>query len=860
MAADTTETTATTVASAAAGTTGGARLPRWLALLLVSLAGLLLEVGYTRIVGYKLWYYYTYLVIGLSLLGIGSGAIFVAIWEPMRRWATERIIAVCSVCGAVSIALGYLAIARLPIDTLAIWDYGSASSFRNLGLLALICLLLFASFIALGVILATALGRAGDGVGRLYFADLVGAGLGCLLAIPLIVRLGPPAVVMVAALVFAVVGVLSSPLRSRTFAVGSIATIALVAIVAGRGVLPDVKNEAGKIGGGGPGVEYSDWGPVFRVDVTGPLAPVRVGENRMLIHDGNPGSGLWPFDGDLSSPTHYDRDPRAIPFAVLDGAPGRELIIGSAGGNEILASLYFGSKDIEAVELNPVTVSLLEDHFADYTGHLTERPEVTQHQGDGRSYLARHGGDYDLVWFPAPDSYAANNAASLGAFVLSESYLYTTEMIEESLDHLTDDGIMVVQFGEWDFDGRPSRTARYLTTARRALANVGVGDPTRHLMVAVEQPPTGDGLSTSLSTIVVKRTPFTAAEADAFATGVASLRDHHAVYAPGVDLPANETGDLIVARLAGGSEADVEALVAGSNRKIDAISDDAPFFWHFHDFPDVLGDILSPVDTDDPEDVIGERVLLLLLAIAVVYAAVFLLLPFVAVRRTWRALPAKGASGVYFAALGLGFMFFEITMIQQLVLFLGYPTYSLTVTLASILVFTGIGALASRRLAAWRRSPLPLILAVLAGLTVFYRVGLDPITESLLSASLGVRVLVAVLLLAPLGVCLGMFMPLGLSTVSRLTDHGDAYAAWGWAINGFFSVIGSVLTTMLSMSFGFRAVQLAALAIYAVAVLAFLALRRSTDRSAPQDAEPLPPADEMPPAVLTSASVSGSRT
>ena len=854
-------TTDKTDATAAAGLTGGARLPRWLALLLLSLAGLLLEVGYTRIVGYKLWYYYTYLVIGLSLLGLGSGAILVAIWEPMRRWATERIIAVCSVAGAVSIALGYLAIARLPIDTLAIWDYGSASSFRNLGLLALICLLLFASFIALGVILATVLGRAGEGVGRLYFADLVGAGLGCLLAIPLIVRLGPPAVVMVAALVFAVVGVLSSPVRSRTFAVGSLAAIALVAVVAGRGVLPDVKNEAGKIDGDDPGIQYSDWGPVFRVDVTGPLPPARVGENRMLIHDGNPGSGLWPFDGDLSSLTHYDSDPRAIPFSVLDGAPGRELIIGSAGGNEILASLYFGSKDIEAVELNPVTVSLLKDHFADYTGHLTERPEVKQHQGDGRSYLARHNGDYDLVWFPAPDSYAANNAASLGAFVLSESYLYTTEMIEEALGHLTDDGIMVVQFGEWDFGSRPSRTSRYITTARQALTNFGIDDPASHLMVAVEEPPKGDGLSTSLSTIVVKRTPFTDAQTDAFASTVAGLRDHHAVYAPGVDLPANAAGDQIVARLAGGSEADVDALVAGSSREIGPISDDAPFFWHFHDFPDVLGDILSPLNTNDPEDVIGERVLLLLLGIAIVYAAVFLLLPFVAVRRTWRALPAKGPSGVYFAALGLGFMFFEITMIQRLVLFLGYPTYSLTVTLASILVFTGIGALASRPLAAWRRSPLPLILGVLACLTVFYRVGLDPITESLLSSSLGVRVLVAVLLLAPLGLCLGMFMPLGLATVSRLTDHGDAYAAWGWAINGFFSVIGSVLTTILSMSFGFRAVQLAALAIYAVAVAAFLALRRSADRAAiPGDDEPSAPAEEPPAAALTTASVSGSHT
>ena len=81
------------------------------------------------------------------------------------------------------------------------------------------------------------------------------------------------------------------------------------------------------------------------------------------------------------------------------------------------------------------------------------------HQGDGRSYLARSDGTYDLVWYVAPDSYAANNAASSGAFVLSESYLYTTEMIEETLEHLSDDGIMVVQFGELDFERSPTAPA-----------------------------------------------------------------------------------------------------------------------------------------------------------------------------------------------------------------------------------------------------------------------------------------------------------------------------------------------------------------------------------------------------------------
>ena len=223
-------------------------------------AGLLLEVGYTRIVSFKLLYYYTYLVIGLSLLGIGSGAIAVAMWAPIRRATTERVIALCSLVAAVSIPLGYLVVARLRIDTLAIWDYGSGSSFASLGRLALICFVLFASFVALGMIVATMLGRAGDRVGRLYFADLVGAGLGCMLAIPLITRLGAPAVVMCAALVFALVGLLTVP-RRPLFAAGSavLAATLVVAVVA-RDELPDVITEENKLPADGPGILFSDWG------------------------------------------------------------------------------------------------------------------------------------------------------------------------------------------------------------------------------------------------------------------------------------------------------------------------------------------------------------------------------------------------------------------------------------------------------------------------------------------------------------------------------------------------------------------------------------------------------------------------
>ena len=117
----------------------GVRSRHTVAIFLVSLAGLLLEVGYTRVISYKLWYYYTYLVIGLALLGIGSGGIFVVVVPRLRRAATDTILAACSLVGAVVIAVGYVVVARIPIDTVRIWVYGSAISYKNLAVLAFMC-------------------------------------------------------------------------------------------------------------------------------------------------------------------------------------------------------------------------------------------------------------------------------------------------------------------------------------------------------------------------------------------------------------------------------------------------------------------------------------------------------------------------------------------------------------------------------------------------------------------------------------------------------------------------------------------------------------------------------------------------
>ncbi|HEV8208006.1 MAG TPA: hypothetical protein VGR04_15095 [Acidimicrobiia bacterium] len=779
---------------------------------LISFAGLLLEVSYTRIISFKLFYYYTYLVIGLALLGIGAGGVLVAISRRMRRASTDAILMWSLLLGAASVGVGYLIVAVTRTDSLTLWDYGTFDSISGLARLVLICLVLFASFIAIGVVLATLFGRRSDEIGRLYFADLLGAGLACAVVVWLLGSIGPPATIVLAGLIMALAGVrIAARRRSRVAPVGAVMALLLAVAVVAPSILPYQRTDKSKADLRDSGHAW-DWSAVFRVD-----AVAAVPNALTLIHDGLLGSAIYRFDGNPRSLTRFDSDPRSFPFDAAGTNPGNVLIIGAAGGNEVLASLYFDARHIDAVELNPVTYRFVTDEFADYDGHFTDNPKVNYVNDEGRGYLARSDRKYELIWYPAPDSYSATNAATSGASVLSESYLYTTEAIADSFDHLQRGGILAAQFGEFDYNARPNRTTRYVATARDALAERGISDPSRHILVVTT---TTEGAS-ALSTVLVKETPFTPAEVDRVITGLGAVPGAKLRYAPGHPVKGESVSDLATI-----PNSKLGSWYDSYRYDVRPVTDDAPFFWHFTPYDDVIGNFTDPIRRGDAEIALGERVLLLLLAVAVVLAAIFLLLPFVAVRSIWASFPRKPRSALYFASIGLGFIFFEITLIQRLTLFLGYPTYSLTVTLASILIFTGVGAFLSARWADRPGRVVAVLFAAIALLTVFYQFGLPPMTDALLGWPLAGRLAFAFIVLAPLGVCLGFFMPLGLGAVAGLTRFPREYVAWGWAVNGFASVVGAVLSTILAMTFGFRIVLFLALVAYAVAIVALRGLLR----------------------------------
>jgi len=779
----------------------------YLELFLVSFAVIVLEISYTRVFSFKLFYYFTYLIIGIALLGLGAGGVLIATWPALRRLGLRRLVPRCGIAGGLAVPLGYLLIASTQLNTLHVAD-----RVAEVLKLLLVCAALFGQFLAGGVALAAIFAARPDDMPRLYGADLLGAALACASCVPLMRHLTPPGCVMLAGLCYLLAGLRLGLAHARAAAVpGAALAAALLLLALFPRILPDpIVDEAKTMSPqrrGASRVLFSRWDPVFRVDVV--EHPVPGDPHYILNHDGMWGSVLTRFDGDLGTLGRFESDPRAYPFKLRRKLE-RVLIIGAAGGQEILASLYFGATRITAVELNPVTVSLLTTHFADYTGHLGDDPRVTLVNAEGRSFLMGDRERYDLIWFVAPDSYAAMNAATSGAFVLSESYLYTREMVAESLRHLADGGIVCMQFGEIDFERKPNRTVRYLTTAREALRRAGIADFDRHVLVATS-PSFG-----SLSTILLARSPFDTEDVAHFVDASAAISGSRVRHAGGV-----AAGDGIVGKVIDGSPATLAAALRSYPYDVRAVSDDSPFFWHFTGFrAAVTGVVMAGKPLLDPSEGAGERVLVALLALVIVMAAAALLLPFAAIHRTWREIPYKGRAAVYFAAIGMGFMFWEIVLIQKLTLFLGYPTYSLTVTLFALLVFTGLGSLASGRWRGRRDRALAALFGVMVCLSLFYQFGLGTVVARFGGAALAPRIAIGVGLLAPLGLCLGAFMPLGLLTVAGVSRHPAEFVALAWAVNGFASVVSSILAVILSMVVGFNAVLMAAIAVYLVGIRA----------------------------------------
>jgi hypothetical protein len=746
---------------------------------LVAASTLMLQVLLTRLFSALLFYHYAFLAISLGLLGVGAGAILIYVRpEWFERGGVERNLA--GWCAALSVLLMAVpaALVRLPyLPDL----YESEVNFDFVLKLATAAVLAALPFLAAGIVIALAVRHYVRSIGRLYAFDLVGAGAGAVSVVPLLWVTDPATlIVAIGAMTAAAVALFAWRQRSwRLLGVGlaacgagltfASASTSLNEFPSGETAIADRWSPLSRVIGYPPsseslGTRAATGAITYDLD----FAPVPVFE---------PGDGPWGW-------RRLDLGPQSIGYELT--GPGRALIIGGGGGRDIHNALSSGQREVDVIELNRTIRRVVDEDLGSFSGAPYSFPGVDTEIGDGRSTLAARDETYDQIHIGFTNTISGNPASS---FALTENNLYTVEAFEEYFDHLRPGGVLnVSRLYLWS--GEEALRATVLTL--EALRRYGIEDPERHVVTIL-----GRGLGGLFGTTLARLEPYTPAELREIRR-LGRERGVGVAFAP--DGPYRKEWKQLAA-------ADSPSEFCADYRvNVCAPTDDKPFFLNMTR----LGD----VGHETGYDVIARTpyiVLLTTLGILAVLCALAFVVPLGLVRD--RARPPVG-SLLFFAAIGVGFLTLEIVLIQRFVLFLGFPTYSLSVVLFSLLVFTGLGSVLSAR---WTDPRRALIVALAASVVMIgaAAIGLQDVLRDLIELPFAARIAIAVVLLAPLGLALGMAMPIGLGRLSALSPGG---VPWAWGINGITSVLASVLAIAVAITWGFTAATLLALVCYAGAL------------------------------------------
>ena len=761
-----------------------------LAVALVAACSLALQVALTRVLSAALFYHFGFLAISLALVGTGAAAMAVflrpAWFEPQT--AAGSLAAWCAAL-AVSLVVAPAVLVRLDFTFQSSVTLGFALT------LALVSLLAAVPFFLAGMAITLAIVRYTGWIHRVYASDLVGAGVGALVIVPVMWTVPAPLLLVSLGVLAGVAAVVCAETPRRRKA-GVVATvIAAAAVVLGAATslyhLPAALE----------GEPVADrWTPLSRVVAYRASGPA--------------GFGVLTYDRDYAPVPRHRRGerlpdwrslklgPQSVGFAMAP--PGRALVIGGGGGRDIYNALSSGERRIDVIELNRAIVEVVDEDLGPAFGSPYSLPGVRVRVGDGRSTLAQSDARYQAINIGFTNTLSGNAAQG---YALTENNLYTTEALDEYFDHLGPRGLLMVS-RIYRLVGDEALRATVLALA--ALEDRGIGDPERHVVVLL-----GTDVLTAkpFGTVLAQLTPFTLRQ-------LAQLRQLARERTDGIAFAPGGPYRLEWKQLA--EAASLDEFCAGYRVDVCPPTDDKPFFLNF----ERLDQVGQPTPAGYLFTVKPFTVLLVALGILLVLCALAFALPLALVAHSDR--PPLG-SLVFFAAIGVGFLVLEVTMIQRFVLFLGFPTYSLSVVLAALLAFTGLGAGLSGR---WERSrrALAVALVLVVVLILAAAFGLPSLLAALIDLPFGVRIALTALLLAPYGLTMGMAMPLGLRRLSDLHPRG---VPWAWGINGITSVLASVLALAVAITAGYTVATLVAAACYGLAAAHAIVGRWPEDHGEP---------------------------
>jgi len=803
----------------AASATRQARAPL-VSVALLSVTVLAYEILLMRLFSIIQWHHFAYMVISLALLGYGVSGTLVTLLRERLLSRFAGVYTGCIIAFALSAVLCFLLAQHVPFNAeLVLWDA------RQPWWLLVLYLLLTVPFLFAATALALALMRFSHVIGRVYAFDLVGAGLGGLVIIGLLFLVTPLqalTAVGLLALAAALIGAREvglAGLRRLVLLIAGAALVLLFAglrselhfspykslsqtlLVPGTRVTDQLSSPLGLLS-----VVESTQVPLRHAPGLSLLATMEPPEQRGVFTDGDGMTAMTRYGGERATLAWLDQTTSALSYHLR--SLEHVLILGAGTGADVLQANYHRIPRITAVEINPQMIGLVRDRYADFTGHLYQHAEV--HIEEARGFVAGSRERYDLVHIALLDAFGASAA---GLYALNESYLYTIEALEDYLAHLQPDGYLSIT--RW-VTLPPRDTLKLFATALVALERRGVARPADHLVMI---------RSWQTATLLVKNEPFSLAEIGRVQAFVHRWGFDTAWYPGMSEAEANRTNRLrepyffeAAVRLAGAGR---EQFLHDYKYALQPATDNRPYFFHFFKWR-VLPEILALRGQGGmPLLEWGYLVLVATLLQALLASAVLILLPLLALRRRGRAAVesvGRGRVFVFFAAIGLAFLFIEIAFIQRFTLLLHHPLYAVATTLTGFLVFAGLGSHWSQRWTRDRRQSRGIAWAVagIAGISLAWLVLLHTWPATLMVWPLPARFVLILCMIAPLAFCMGLPFPLGLS---RLAERDPAYLPWAWGVNGCASVISAVLATLLAIHFGFGVVILLAVLLYGIAAL-----------------------------------------
>jgi hypothetical protein len=769
---------------------------------LIGFSTLAIEISFTRLLSVISYYHLAFFAVSTAMLGMTAGAVTVFrkenAFSPEKLWyETSRA------------SLGFALSAVVSAFALCLTPVGLEQSLMKV--VALLALTVFCAlpFYFSGIIMTGLLTRATIPVSRIYAADLIGASFGCLFVLAGLNYFDAVSLVIFSGCFGIAACFLFSAGKGGYFLRPGLLLLVLLLFLSfanhltKNGIRPlivkgRIENPQNHL--------LEKWNSFSRVLVfqkkvdkpqlwgPSPLAPETPTEEYAMSIDGEAGTFLRKFNAPADI-EHLKYDLTALAYYLRDSC--RTCIIGVGGGKDVQTAISFGSRKITGIDINPVFIDLLQHRFAGFTG-MAQHPEVSLKVDEARSYLSHATDKYDIIQMSLVDTWASTGA---GAFSLSENNLYTVEAWKTFIARLDDRGLFTVS--RWYDPVNLGETGRLLSLAVAALLEAGYKDPLHHLaLVTID----------NLATLILSKQAFPREDIAVLKQKVGEL-GFHFVFEPGT-LPSNpELKDILSA----GSVSELRQRARHYPLNYAPPTDENPYFFNMLKIGHIkMAKSQSGVLSGNLLATITLLILIICLTlVAICTIAVPLFRSSFSGRIPgWNRTAAYEA--LYFSLIGAGFMLVEIALVQRLSFFLGHPVYALGILLFSMILSAGTGSLLSSKIIVPRKNLLPVypFIAVLLILAIGFLI--PRITGGMMSYAIGEKIAVSILIVLPLGFCLGWFFPLGMQLVQV---RNLPFRPWYWALNGIFGVLFSAIAVLVSIYAGISINFYAAALMYAGLIL-----------------------------------------